>query len=211
MDQWVTSIVHGFGYPGIALLMFAENVFPPIPSELIMPLAGFLAGQGALSFAGVVAAGMVGSVAGAVPLYYLGRLASAEGLKRWVDAHGHWLLVDRAAVERAESWFDRHGTAVVFFARLVPGVRSLISIPAGLCGMGKVRFFLWTAVGTALWAGLLAFVGDRLGARYHQVGTWVGPAAYVVLGLLVAWYLFHALRGHRAKHRGRPGEPAQRR
>ena len=165
--------------------MFLENVFPPIPSELVMPLAGFTSSEGGLSLWGVVAAGTAGSVLGAVPLYYLGRVFGEERLAAWADRHGKWLALSGRDVRNADAWFDRHGSRVVLFARLVPGVRSLISIPAGMSNMNMVKFLLYTALGTGVWAGLLAYLGRLLGNNYERVGTYLGPVSYVVLGALV--------------------------
>jgi membrane protein DedA with SNARE-associated domain len=185
MSEWVKSTMNAMGYPGIALLMFLENVFPPLPSELIMPLAGFTTAQGRLSFAGVIAAGLVGSLAGALPLYYLGRVVGPERLRRWANRHGKWLLMSGEDIERSQGWFERHGGKAVLFCRLVPGVRSLISVPAGVAGMGLAKFLLYSAVGVGLWAGLLAYAGRLLRENYAQVHDYLGPVAYVVLGGLI--------------------------
>jgi len=109
MAGWVIDLIRSTGYFGIVLLMFVENVFPPIPSEVIMPLAGFMVSQGKLSLAGIVLAGTIGSVLGALPLYYLGRVVGEDRLKEWADRHGGWLTVSRKDIERAKAWFDRHG------------------------------------------------------------------------------------------------------
>lgn len=185
MVKWIKHIMDGLGYPGIALLMFLENVFPPIPSELIMPLAGFTTIDGELSFFGVVAAGTVGSVAGALPLYYLGKLVGQERLIAWADRYGRWLAVSGRDIVRTRDWFDRHGGKTVLICRLVPGVRSLISIPAGITRMPLVPFLLYTTIGAALWAALLAFAGRLLGENYGRVNTLLGPVTYVVIGGLV--------------------------
>lgn len=186
MTDWVVNIVETLGYPGIVFLMFLENVFPPIPSELIMPLAGYTSGRGRLSFPGVVAAGTLGSVLGAIPLYYLGSAVGEQRLIAWADRHGRLLRVSGGDIERADSWFDRHGGKVVFFGRLVPGVRSLISIPAGVARMNLVPFLLYTALGASLWTALLAYAGRVLGENYVRVGDYLGPASYVVLAGLSA-------------------------
>ena len=199
MKTWIESTLDALGYPGVALLMFLENVFPPIPSEVVMPLAG-IATRGQLALWGVIVAGMIGSVAGAIPLYYLGRWLGAERLERWAGEHGHWMLLSRKELERARRWFERHEVAAVFFGRLVPGVRSLISIPAGVYQMPLGPFLLWTAAGTGLWAALLALLGRWLGESHDAVGRWLGPAAYVILGALLLWYLGYAWTQHRRKH-----------
>lgn len=187
MFEWVQQLMTSLGYPGVALLMFLENVFPPIPSELVMPLAGFTAGTGELSFVGVVIAGAVGSLLGQLPLYYLGRWVGEDKLVVWADRYGKWLTVSGDEVKKADDWFDRHGPKAVFFARLVPGLRSLISIPAGLSEMQLLPFLLYSALGTSLWALLLAGAGALLGENYQVVDTYLGPAGLVILGgMLVA-------------------------
>lgn len=174
MLGWITGLMNSMGYAGVVLLMFLENVFPPIPSELIMPLAGFTARQGKLAFVGVVLAGMVGSVLGALPLYYAGRLLGKERIKAWADRNGKWLALSGDDIEKADAWFDRHGDKGVFLGRLVPGVRSLLSIPAGLSGMALPKFLLYSALGTGLWAALLAYgagcwaAGTSIWGRCHS-------------------------------------------
>lgn len=184
------------GYPGVALLMFLENIFPPIPSELIMPLAGFTAGTGQLSFVGVVLAGALGSLLGQLPLYYLGRWVGEEKLVAWADRYGKWLTVSGAEVRRADDWFDRHGHKAVFLARLVPGLRSLISVPAGLSEMNLGTFLLYSAFGTTLWVVLLAALGGLLGQNYNLVDTYLGPVALVVLGGLIIFAVVWIVRRH---------------
>ena len=200
MANWVMRMIQAGGLAGIALLTFIENVFPPIPSELIMPLAGYMVSQGQFSFAGVVIAGTIGSILGALPLYYLGRKMGEERLKELADRHGRWLTVSRGEVERAKSWFDRHGGAAVFFCRLVPGIRSLISLPAGIDRMNLGAFLAWTAAGSAIWTALLAWLGYFLGGRFKVVEEYLDPAANVVFGGIVVWYLWRVIR-----HRGEKG------
>lgn len=202
MDGWIQSTMQQMGYGGVVLLMFLENVFPPIPSEVVMPLAGYASAQGELALWGVIAAGMLGSVLGALPLYYLGRWLGTERLLGWSERHGHWLMLSPRELERAERWFDRHARTTVFLGRLVPGVRSLVSIPAGMYEMALGPFLLLTAGGTALWAGLLALAGHFLGERYESIGRYLGPATYVVLGGLLVWYLVYAGKRHREKRTG---------
>ncbi len=185
MREWIEHVMNSLGYIGVAVLMFLENVFPPIPSELIMPLAGFMAAQGRLTLVGVVVAGVVGSVLGQLPLYYLGKLVGEERLKAWADTYGTWLMLSSADIDQAKGWFDRHGAKAVFIARMVPGVRSLISIPAGIARLNIALFLLYSTLGISIWAGMLAYLGRLLGNNYERVSQYLGPLAYVVLGLLV--------------------------
>lgn len=205
MLDWIERAVDGLGYAGIAVLMAAENVFPPIPSEAIMPLAGWTAERGELDFAGVVLAGTVGSVAGALALYGLGCLVDAGRLRSWVGRHGHWLLLSVGDVDQATRWFRSHGLLAVLVARLVPGVRSLVSLPAGFSRMPLGRFVLLTAVGTALWAGMLAWLGTRLKRDVGVLDRYLGPAAVVILAALVVAYFVRALRLRRRRGTGEEG------
>lgn len=194
MANWVMRMIQAGGPAGIAFLMFLENVFPPIPSELIMPLAGFMTSQKKLSFLGVVLAGTIGSVLGALPLYWLGRKVGERHLKELTERHGRWLTISCEDVERAKGWFDRHGGAAVFFCRLIPGIRSLISIPAGIARMNLVAFLAWTTAGSAIWTALLAWLGYFLGGRFKVVEQYLDPAANVVFGGIVVWYLWRVIR-----------------
>jgi len=197
-------MMHAGGPAAIALLMFLENVFPPLPSELIMPLAGYMVTRGQLSFAVVVAAGTIGSVLGSLPLYYAGRKLGEKRLKKLAASHGRWLTVSPEEIGRAKGWFDRHGGLAVFFCRLVPGIRSLISIPAGIARMNLAAFLAWTAVGSAIWTALLAWLGYFLGARFKMVEEYLDPASYVVLGGIVAWYVVRVVR-HTGEEREEEG------
>ncbi|HSM57984.1 MAG TPA: DedA family protein [Candidatus Sulfomarinibacteraceae bacterium] len=198
MNEWIRQLVVNMGYVGLALLTFVENVFPPLPSEVILPLGGFLASQGRLTLAGVVLAGTAGSLMGAVVLYYVGRWFSQERLERWATDHGAWLLLTANDVQQAFDWFGRHGRAVVFFGRLVPGIRSLISIPAGACGMRMAPFLLYTALGTALWSALLAYGGNLLGEQYESLGRVLRWATYAVIALLLVAIISWAVKRRRS-------------
>lgn len=193
MFDFVVSIVEQSGYFGIALLMFAENVFPPIPSELIMPLAGFVAARGDLNPVGIVLAGSVGSLAGAVFWYQIGRMLGAARLKRWAAKHGRWLTLAPAEIEQSQDWFKRHGAMAVFFGRLLPAVRTLISVPAGVAGMRWTPFLLYSCAGTVLWTTLLAAAGYVLEGQYKVVGDYVNPVSNVVVVVLVAWYIYRVV------------------
>ena len=189
MASWIIAFISSTGYWGILLLMLVENVFPPIPSELIMPLAGFMVAQDKLTFLGATLAGMAGSVIGALPFYYGGKKLGEERVKRFADRHGRWLTVSGQDIERASRWFDRHGGAAVFLCRLIPGVRSLISVPAGIARMNFVKFLFYTSIGTALWAGLLAYVGYVLGSNFTKVGEYLDPVSWIVFGAIAVLYV----------------------
>ena len=193
MFDWITGLVERTGYLGIALLMLAENVFPPIPSELIMPMAGFTAARGALNMVGVVVAGTVGSLAGVLLWYYIGRWIGLERLKRWAAKHGRWLTISPEEVDEAAAWFDRHCGKAVLIGRLIPAVRTLISVPAGVAGMGLTRFLTYSALGTALWTALLATAGYLLEDQYQKVDDYLNPVSNVILGLIVLGYLYRVV------------------
>ena len=201
MVDWIVGTISQYGYLGIALLMLAENVFPPIPSELIMPFAGFVAAQGKLSPVGVVLAGTAGSIAGTLPWYWAGRRLGAARLKRLADRHGRWLTLSADDVEHAEGWFERHGTASVLFGRLIPAIRTMISAPAGVARMPLAKFLLWSAIGTVVWSGLLAALGYVLESRYDQVSEWLDPVTKAILAAFVLAYLYRVLT-HRKQGAG---------
>jgi membrane protein DedA with SNARE-associated domain len=193
VSDWITGFEE-MGSLGIAVLMFAENVFPPIPSELIMPLAGFSAARGELNLMIVIIAGSIGSLLGALLWYYIGRKIGAERLERWAAKHGRWLTLSPNEVEQSCAWFNRHGGKAVFIGRLIPAVRTLISVPAGIAGMPLGSFLLYSAAGTILWTALLATAGYLLESQYDKVAHWMNPISNVVIGLVVLGYLYRVVR-----------------
>lgn len=194
MAEWIVAFVEAHGYLGIAALMLLENVFPPIPSELIMPLAGFTAARGHLHVAGVVAAGTVGSLLGTLPWYFAGRALGAERLKRWAGRHGRWLTVAPDDIDRALRWFDRRGPAVVAIGRLVPAVRSVISAPAGVAHMSLPKFLMWSTAGSLVWVIAMTTLGWLLQSHYTKVGTWIDPVAKMIVVAALAAYLWRVIR-----------------
>ncbi|MFC4454654.1 DedA family protein [Deinococcus sonorensis] len=197
MAEWTLDLMDRLGYLGIMLLMILENLFPPLPSELILPAAGFSAARGDLNLIGVVLAGAAGSVLGTLPLYYLGRAVGEERLVRWADRYGRWLTVSGKEIRKADDWFDRHGQKAVLFGRMVPGIRSLLSLPAGMSDMPLPRFLLYSAIGSGLWATLLSGAGYLLGDHYDRVQQYVGPIGSGLLGLLVVLAVVWVVRRHR--------------
>ena len=191
MADWVTEIITSLGYWGIGLLMFLENLFPPIPSELIMPLAGFAIAQGEMSFVPVVLAGVIGTILGAIMWYAAGYWLGGERIRRLADRYGRWFGFSAEDVNRAQGWFNRHGNQTVFICRLVPGVRTLISVPAGTTEMAIAPFLIYSTLGTVLWTVFLTGAGYLLGDNYKLVGEWLSPISeFIVIGLvvlLVAW------------------------
>ena len=177
--DWVRNTVSTGGYPALAGLILGENLFPPLPSELILPLAGFYVGQGEMTFILAVLAATIGSVVGALILYAIARYGGRAVVLRF----GKVLRVKERDLDRGDEWFDRHGSWVVLFGRLVPGARSLVSIPAGLSEMPIVRFTALTALGSTVWNCALIGAGWALGEHYEKVGAIVGPVGTAVVGI----------------------------
>jgi membrane protein DedA with SNARE-associated domain len=185
MTEWITNIIQSLGYVGIGLLMFLENVFPPIPSELIMPLAGFTASQGRMELVPAIAAGVIGTVLGALPWYYLGKFLGEDRIKQWLTKHGTWLGISPGEIDKTKQWFYRHGAKAVFWGRLVPGVRTLISLPAGFSHMPIAQFLIYSTLGTLGWTLLLTLAGYLLGQNYTLIEEYLAPISKIILGLLV--------------------------
>jgi membrane protein DedA with SNARE-associated domain len=199
MAEWITQLMHTLGYWGIGFLMFAENLFPPIPSELIMPLAGFTVAQGKMDFAIVILVGVIGTILGALPWYYAGLLLGTKRLHDLLNRYGKWIGISGQDLDKVTLWFQKHGNKAVLFGRLVPGVRTLISIPAGLSHMPLVPFLIYSTVGTTLWVTLLTAAGYLLGDRYELVDEYLAPVSKIVLLLLVIAFVFWLVRHQKNK------------
>jgi membrane protein DedA with SNARE-associated domain len=190
MFDWITGLVESGGYLGIAFLMFAENIFPPIPSELIMPLAGFTAARGELSLPLAVLAGALGSLAGATIWYYVGQLLGYDRLRAASARYGRWMTVSPDDLDRAQAFFLRHSGKAVFLGRLIPAIRTLISVPAGIVRMPLAPFLAYSTIGTALWTLLLAAAGYMLEAQYELVEAWLNPVTNVILAAILVLYVY---------------------
>ncbi len=172
------------GYGAIALVMLLENVVPPIPSEVVMPLAGFLIQQGKLQLVPVVLAGLIGTVLGAWFWYGIGRLINEQRLEHWLANHGRWFGLRADDLARSRRWFNRHGVAVVFWGRIIPGVRTFVSLPAGIELMPQPLFLAWTTAGSLVWLLILTLAGKALGAGYAQVAGLIKPFARVLVWMI---------------------------
>jgi membrane protein DedA with SNARE-associated domain len=190
MDNWVIRLIEQSGYLGVGFLMFLETIFPPIPSEVIMPVAGVQAGQGKMHYGLVVASGTAGAMLGNIVWYLAARALGIERLHPIVDRWGRWLTVTWPEVERAQNWFAEHGTFFVFMGRMLPTVRSLVSVPAGLLKMRFKTFFLASLLGTAGWTALLAGAGYKLGENYRDIDSIIGPASTAILVTLAIGYVY---------------------
>ena len=205
---WVQGIIEALGYLGLGLVMFIENVFPPIPSEAVLPMAGWLAAEkrGGFTLLGITLVGAIGSVAGAMVFYGIGYWFGEERVRELLRRFGKWFLLSEADFDTALAWFNRYGELVIFFGRMVPIVRSLISVPAGIAVMNMGRFTIYTAIGTALWSFVLALAGFVLGQNWPLVLEWVGRYEKVVLVVGVVGVL--AFFAHRLLQRRRIAETA---
>lgn len=205
--DWITHLMEILGGPGVGIAILLENLFPPIPSEVVLPLGGFTVAQGSLSFASVLIWSIVGSVVGTYLLYGIGAWLGAARLRKIAD----WMwLVKASDVDASLKFFDKYGRTSVFIGRLIPGVRSLISIPAGLDRMSLLTFGLWTTLGSAIWNTILVSLGYALGDRWEEVTGYVdaySKVIYVILILIIVGFLAFFIR--RAVNERKEGAPAQ--
>ena len=215
LANWVQDVINQFGYLGVALLVMIENVFPPIPSEIVLPFAGFVAQQGASALnatadaaqsdttvVGMMIAATVGSVVGALILYFVSAAIGPERLRGFVERFGKWFGVKSSDLVRAEEWFDRRSSAAVLVGRCVPLIRSIVSIPAGFRRMKLTSFVVLTAIGSAVWNIALIGAGAVLGDQWERVGEYVGVFQWLVIAavlLLLVRFVVSRLKNRRRK------------
>lgn len=205
MFEWVTNLVAAGGLMGVFALMVLENLFPPIPSELIMAAAGFATARGELSLPGLILFAVAGTLAGNIVWYELGRWLGVERFRPLVVRYGKWFAVEEEDLDRATNLLKRWGPFAICIGRMLPGVRTLISVPAGMVLIPRGVFYLWTALGSTVWLSFLALAGYFLEDHYGSVETWVEPLAWVVIGIVVGGYaahLAHAFRRARERKAG---------
>lgn len=195
MFEWVLDVIASAGYLGLFALMFLENLFPPIPSEVIMPLAGFLCARGEMNPVAAVLVGTAGSVVGALPWYALGRGFGKDRVMWLSERYGLILTVEPREVETAYEWFQRRGWWAVLFGRLVPAVRTLISVPAGFARMPVLPFLAFTTLGSLVWTALLLGAGYVLEDQYSRVEAYIDPVSKAVVIGVVGIYLYRVVRG----------------
>jgi membrane protein DedA with SNARE-associated domain len=211
---WVTDTVYTFGYLGVAFAVALENVFPPIPSEVVLPLAGFLAGQGRFSLPLVIVAATVGSVIGALALYAFGAWFGERRVRWFVRRFGIWFLVRESDLDQTLDWFRRHGRKSVCIGRVVPLVRSLVSIPAGIAGVPLLPFIVYTTVGSTVWNTLLIGAGWLAGDQWERVEGYTRPLTYAVLvavGAATIWFVWRrraSVRWRRGRRTLSPAGPS---
>jgi membrane protein DedA with SNARE-associated domain len=193
MGSTATAVIDALGYFGVFFLMVLESMVFPIPSELVMPFAGFLTSQGRFTFGFVVIASTIGSIVGSLISYYLGTWGGRELILK----HGKYILVTHHDLQLTESWFQKRGEITIFFARFVPVVRHLISIPAGIARMNIWKFLLYTTIGACLWNTFLAWLGLKFGEHWDQIRHYTEPFSYAMVVIIIAvgvWYVWRHLK-----------------
>ena len=194
LEEWVLSIMEKLGYLGITFLMFLDNVFPPIPSEIIMPSAGYTASKGELTLIGVIIAGSAGSILAAMLLYWIGRKVPQQRLFNFVERYGKYLRIQVADLEKALMWFNKHGHRIVFFGRMIPAVRSLISIPAGMSRMPFAKFMFYSTAGTVIWTSFLAYLGYHFSENQALMMVILQRISYIIFALVLLYILWWIIK-----------------
>lgn len=174
----------------IAFSMFLENIIPPIPSEIIMPLGGFFVYQDKLNFYSLIFSGLLGTVLGTLPWYYLGKLLNETRLAKLIDKRGKFLGISSSDLSRSRKWFDRYGVSLVFWGRLIPGIRTLISVPAGMELMPLGKFLVWTIFGSLIWVSFLTFAGYFLGENYQVISLYIDQFKFVLKPIFILLLIF---------------------
>ena len=208
MSDWVVRLIDQAGYIAVGFLMFLETVFPPVPSEVIMPIAGVSAARGSMTLWGVIAAGTAGAMFGNIFWYLVARVIGIERFKPFIDRHGRWLTLDWYDVEKAERLFGRFGSIVVGVGRIFPTIRSVVSIPAGLLHMRLKTFLIWSTIGTTVWSSALAVAGYTLGRRFGEIERILGPLSSAIIAAIVLAYVWRQLtwRKRHPESRAAPGD-----
>lgn len=201
MQEMIISLMNQYGYIAICLLIAIENIFPPIPSELILSFGGFITNNSQLSIVGVIVSATLGSLLGAIVLYYLGRILNKERLLRLVESKcGKLLRLKRENIEKADTWFDTKGNKTVFFCRFIPILRSLISIPAGMSEMPFLKFLIYTVLGSIIWNSILTVLGSITGEHWNTIVDVMHQYSIIVFFLLLlSCILFFFYKNHNQK------------
>lgn len=194
LEEWVLSIMEKLGYLGIAFLMFLDNIFPPIPSEIIMPSAGYTASKGELTLIGVIIAGSAGSILAAMLFYWIGRKVPQQRLFQFIERYGKYLRIQVADLDKALTWFNKHGHRIVFFGRMIPAVRSLISIPAGISRMPFSKFMLYSSAGTLIWTSFLAYLGYHFSENQALMLAILQRISYLIFALIALYIIWWAIK-----------------
>jgi len=193
MTEFILNLIHSWGYLGIAILMFLENVFPPIPSEVIMSVSGVMVAQGRFDFWTLVAVAVAGTTLGNWVWYWIGRWFGYARLKPLIDRYGRWLTLDWDEVEKLHDWFLKYGSGIVFVFRFVPIARTMVSLPAGMVRMSQVKFLIWTAAGSTIWISAIAGAGNWFGKQFAEVDRFIGPVVVLAIGSIVVLYIYRVI------------------
>lgn len=202
LADWVTDVIDKLGYLGVALLVILENVFPPIPSEIVLPFAGFVARDGRATLPGMILAATIGSILGAWLLYGIAAWIGPDRVRAFVVRYGGWFRLTEKDLDKTEAFFDRHATVAVLIGRCVPLIRSLVSVPAGFRRMSFATFTLYTALGSLVWNGALIGAGYVLRDNWEDVEPILGWFQYVVIAVIlafVAWFVWSRFLSPKAK------------
>jgi len=195
--DWIIQLIDWGGYFGVFLLMLLETMFPPLPSEVILPLAGMRAAQGPLGLTGVIIFATAGSMLGNFLWYLFARSISPERFRYFIERHGRWITMDWRDVEKVQRQFDRHGAGIVMVGRIIPALRTFISVPPGILRMPVARFLFWSTLGTAMWSAALAAAGYGLGAGFERIEEVAAPLTAVIVGSAILWYAWRQLTWNR--------------
>ncbi|GAB3071323.1 DedA family protein [Salinicoccus sesuvii] len=185
MENWLTYIMNNFGYIGITFLMALENIFPPIPSEVVLTFGGFMTTQSSLSIVGVILSSTTGSVGGAIALYYFGMYQGQKRIEKIVDKWGHILRLNKEDIDKSNNWFSKYESWAVFLCRFVPLMRSIISIPAGMAHMNILLFLVLTTIGTLIWNTVLVYLGASVGGSWQTIVGYMDIYSRVMYGILL--------------------------
>lgn len=202
MESWITEFISEFGYIGVLLLIMLENIFPPIPSEVILTFGGFMTTYSNVTVVGIIVAATIGSVVGAMILYSIGLMIDVGRLEKIVDRWGKYLRLRRRDIQRAAAWFEKYGPWAVFFCRLIPLVRSLISIPAGMAGMNFPLFILLTTLGSLLWNTILILIGVAVADNWQSIVAYMevySTIIYIFIGIGLITLTIRAFYFHRKR------------
>jgi membrane protein DedA with SNARE-associated domain len=202
MADWVIRLIEQTGYLGVGFLMFLETVFPPIPSEVIMPIAGVAAAQGSMTLWGVVASGSAGAMFGNFFWYLVARVIGLDRFHPLIEKHGRWFTLDWYDVEKAQRLFGRYGSAIVGLGRMMPTIRSIVSIPAGLLKMRLRSFLIWSTIGTVGWSSGLAVAGYVLGQQFEEIDKVIGPLSTAIIVAIVLAYVYRQLTWRKRHPKG---------
>ncbi|MFA6040906.1 MAG: DedA family protein [Methylophilus sp.] len=196
LAAWIIGVISTMGYGGIVLLMAIESACIPLPSEIIMPFAGYLVSQGEMTLWGVALAGAIGCVLGSIPAYYLGML----GGRPLVETYGKYVLISKKDLDMADSWFTKHGDIIIFIARLLPAVRTFIAFPAGVARMNMPKFIIYTFVGSLIWCLFLAYIGMKAGEHWEDLKVYFHESHYVIAALGVIFLVWYVRRHFKNEH-----------